>query len=198
MLEFGSKLSNIIKLNKGKKSMLKNLIVIFNGEEYEHIVCENISVNIENDNVVLNVVTKKDIEQPTDENAPTTQAIIAPTKDEVFLLSGDDYESFISLSDCRRPENMVPEKKEGQKLEAFTIESDTYDIQDLQSVSNATLDIISLEQKFLNKGYKTFKANNPRYIYENDNNFKLVETVVLCKEEKEKEGKDVIKEIKSN
>jgi len=195
MLEFGSKLSNIIKLDKEKKSMTKNLIVIFDGEEHEPIECKNISVNIENDNMILNVTTKKDIEHSTDENIPSNQGIIAPTENEVFFLSGDDYDSFIAISECRRSENMLTEKKEGRKLEAITIESSTYDIQDLQSVSNATLDIVAKEQELLNEGYKTFKANDPRYIYENDNNFKLVETVVLCKEEKEK---DAVKETKSN
>lgn len=193
-LEFGSKLSNIIKLKKDKKSM-KRLIVIMDGNEYEPMICKDITINIENDNIILNVNSEK-VEQPVDESTPTEQGIISPTKTEVFSLTGDDYESFVALSEFRQSKNTI-EKKEGDKLEAFTLESETYDIQDLQSVSNATLDIIYKEQDFLNKGYKVFKVNAPRYIYENDNNFKLVETVVLCKEEKE--GKDVkVNETKSS
>jgi len=187
MLEYGAKLSNIIKL-RGRS--MKRLVVIFDGEKYEPIFCDNINIKLENDEVILELKTSESVQ--TDNSIPSEQVMIAPSKDETFILTGDDYSSFIALSEFRRTEN-ITEKKEGQKLEAFTIESETYDIQDMQSVSNAILGVISKEQEYLKKDYKVFKTSDPRYIYEDDNLFKLVETVVLCKE------KDVaIKEINNS
>jgi len=191
-LEYGAKLSNIIKL-KGKKSM-KKLVVVMDGNEYDPVVCKDIDINISDDVIILTI--NSETEQVENENLPTENGIAitsSENENEIFPLTGEDLDTFVTLSEFRIAENTV-EKKEGQKLEAITIESEVYDIQDLQSVSSATLDIIAKEQEYIKAGYKAFKTNNPKYIYEsnNKNNFKLVETIVLCKVQKE-ESQDISK-----
>ena len=107
--------------------------------------------------------------------------MIPAAETDSFLLKGDDLESFEMLSDFRRKENQG-EKTKNDKLEAFTLESGTFDIQDLTSVQNAMLDIVEKEKQFIDNNYKVFKTNIPRFDYENVSNFKLVESVVLMKQ----------------
>jgi hypothetical protein len=181
-LDYGVKLSDIIKVER--KSKMKKLVIVLNGSEFNALFCKEINLKIEDDCIKLLVEYDDDateLEDEEQEAIPKVNGILPPSKDEIYILGGDDYESFEALSEFRHDDNIV-EKKDNQKLVAITIESDTYNIQDLQSVSNAILDIIAKEQEFLSKGFKVFKNNIPRYSYEDENHFKLVETTVLSEE----------------
>lgn len=180
---FGINPSNIMLKTKQGEVVVKakKLLVTYNGEENEPVDCQSVEVKFEDDTIMLNIVTVKDgQEQPRAEDIPQTEAVVPPAVTDKFVLQGDDLEAFELLSDLRRTENQG-QKTENSTLEAHTIESGVFDIQDLMSVQNATLDIVEREKQFIDQGYTVFKTNTPRFDYENANNFKLVESIVLIK-----------------
>ena len=172
---FGASLTNIISLKKGEVAMAttKKLVVIYDGDEYEPVNCQSVKIKFEGDTVILTVVLAKDESQPVED------AVISTSPDETFELQGDDLEAFEALSDFRNVKYQSKEKNDSRSEEAHTIESETYDIQDLQSVQNAIYDLIEREKEFLNKEYIVFKYTVPKFDYKDKNLFKLVESVVL-------------------
>jgi len=181
--QFGISTTDLIVLSKkGQVMSTKKLIVVYNGEEYAPVDCKEVSVQFQKDTITLNIVTLEDTKIQTEES-PSTDTVVTATKDEIFLLKGDDLEAFTTLSEFRWDENHCTPST-GIKREAHIIESETYDIQDLQSVQNATFDLIEAEKKFLNDNYAVIQCNTPRFIYEADkSHFKLTESVILCKKE---------------
>ncbi|MEA3341110.1 MAG: hypothetical protein U9R15_14190 [Chloroflexota bacterium] len=179
---FGANLTNIIapKRKRGKVVKTQKLMVTYDGEVQKPVDCQSISVKFNGDAIILDIVSaEKEIEQSEfSEDAPQTEAVVPAAVTDKFELQGDDLEALELLSDFRRKENQG-EKTDETKLEAFTLESGTFDIQDLTSVQNAMLDIVEKEKQFIDQGYIVFKANVPRFNYENNNNFKLIESAVL-------------------
>lgn len=180
---FGASLTNIISLKKGEVAMAttKKLVVIYDGEEYEPVNCQSVKIQFEGDTVILTVALMKDEPQTevTPDDIPTENAVISTSPDETFELQGDDLEAFEALSDFRNVEYQSKEKNDSKSEEAHTVESEVYDIQDLQSVQNAIYDLIEREKELLSKGYKVFKYTVPKFDYKDKNLFKLVESVVL-------------------
>lgn len=180
--QFGASLTNIIALKKGEVAMAttKKLVVIYDGEEYEPVNCRSVKIQFEGDTVILTVVLKEDEPQiEVTPNAPVEDAVISTSPDETFELQGNDLEAFEALSDFRNVKYQSKEKNDSKLEEVHTIESETYDIQDLQSVQNAIYDLIEREKEFLNKEYTVFKYTIPKFNYKDKNLFKLVESVVL-------------------
>ena len=182
-ISFGVSPFNVIALKKQGEVVVKKvkkLLVIYDGEEYDPVDCQSVEVKFEGDTIILNVVLAEDNEEQQPENIPQAEAVVPTSKTDTFMLQGSDLDAFKALSDFRRKENLG-EKTDDDKLEAHTLESGTFDIQDLTSVQNAILDIIEKEKQFIDRGYKVFKINTPpRFDYEeNGNNFKLIESVVL-------------------
>jgi len=173
---------NIIALRKGEVIVkTKKLLVTYDGEKQEPIDCQLVEVKFEGDNIILNIVPAKNVDQlPAAKDTPQTKAIIPAVVTDKFILQGDDLEALEALSDFRKKEN-IAEKTSNSKLVAYTLESGAFDIQDLTSVQNAVLDIIEKEKQLIDKGYKVFKTNIPRFDYENINNFRLIESAVLIK-----------------
>ena len=181
---------NIILLKKRGEVIVKvkKLLVTYGGERQEPIDCQAVEIRFEGDTILLNIVLVEDAEaqhkavqsDKPQVDEPQVTAVVPIAATDKFVLQGDDLEAFEMLSDFRREEN-TGQKTENDKLEAYTLESGVFDIQDLASVQNATMDIVAKEKVFIDSGYKVFKINIPRYDYENNNNFKLIESVVLLK-----------------
>lgn len=185
--QFGIKPADLVVLNKKGKAV-KKLVVVYNGEKYEPVNCKEVSVQFQDDTITLNIVLADDKPQP--EESPVTDAVMSTTKDEIFLLKGDDLEAFTALSEFRNNENQNS-PTEVTKREAHILESEIYDIQDLQSVQSAILDLVGAEKKFLENDYIVLKYSPPRFAYEEDeSHFKLIESVVLCKKEAATISKD--------
>lgn len=192
---FGATLSNIVALQKqGEVGMkAKKLLMTYNGDKYASVDCQSVTLNVEDDTILLDIVLMEDEEHSTEntsqvkEDVPQTEAVIPASITDTFALQGDDLESFELLSDFHKTEN-CDQKTEGDELIAHTLESGVFNIQDLSSVQNAVLDIIEKEKQFIDQGYKVFKSNTPRFDYENDSNFKLVESVVLIAKTVKKEN----------
>ena len=181
-ISFGVNPFNVIALKKQGEVVvkkIKKLLVIYDDLEYNPVDCESVEIKFEGDTIILNVVlAEEDNEEQPTENVPQAEAVVPTSKTDTFMLQGSDLDAFEALSDFRRKENLG-EKTDDDKLEAHTLESGTFDIQDLTSVQNAVLDVIEKEKQLIDKGYKVFKINTPRFDYENSNNFKLIESVVL-------------------
>ena len=176
---FGINPSSIVFKKQGEVVVKsKKLLVTYDGEKYEPVDCQSVTMVLEGDTIILDIVLIKTEEQVKD--VPRAEAVIPASETATFMLQGDDLEAFSRLSDFSKKENQT-QKTENDELEAHTLESGTFDIQDLTSVQNAILDIIARERQFINKGYKVFKTNTPRFDYENSSNFKLIESVVLIK-----------------
>ena len=185
-ISFGVNLMGIITSKKQGEVVVKKtkkLLVIFDGDEYDPIDCQSVEVKFVDDTIILNVVLTKDNEEQQVENAPQAEAVVPTSKTDTFMLQGTDLEAFEALSDFRRKENQR-EKVDGDTPKTFTLESGTFDIQDLTSVQSAMLDIIAEEKQYIDRGYSVFKINAPpRFDYEeNGNNFKLVEFVELIQQ----------------
>jgi hypothetical protein len=180
--QFGASLTNIILLKKGEVAMAttKKLVVIYDGDEYEPVNCRSVKIQFEGDAVILTVVLKEDEPQTevTPDDIPTEDAVISTSPNETFELQGDNLEAFEALSDFRDDKNQG-KKESNSELETYIVESETYDIQDLQSVQNAIFDLIEREKEFLNKEYTVFKYTVPKFDYKDGDLFKLVESVVL-------------------
>ena len=188
-ISFGVNLMHIITPKKQGEVVVKTktLLVTDDNLEYDPVDCQSVEIKFEGDNIILNVVLAEDNEEqqtenvPQTENMPQTEAVVPTSKTDTFMLQGDDLEAFELLSDFRHEENRG-QKTENDKLAAYTLESGTFDIQDLTSVQNAMLDIVEKEKQYIDQGYKVFKIHTPRFDYENSSNFKLVESVVLIKQ----------------
>ena len=183
-ISFGANPMNIVVPRKGEVVVkTKKLLVTYGGEKQEPINCQSVTMKLEGDNIILDIVLveKEEQSQPSTEDMPQVEAVVPAAVTDKFMLQGDDLESFELLSDFRRDENQG-QKAENDKSETYMLESGTFDIQDLSSVQSAMLDIVEKEKQFIEQGYKVFKANTPRFDYENDNNFKLTESVVLMKQ----------------
>lgn len=183
-ISFGANLTNIIASKKQGEVVVKvkKLLVTYDGTEYESVDCQSVTVKFVDDSIVLDIVLAKpeNTETSVKDAIPQTEVVVPPTVADTFMLTGDDLEAFELLSDFHRTENQR-QKTENDKLEAYTLESGVFDIQDLTSVQNALLDIVTKEKQFIDKGYKVFKTNTPRFDYETDDNFKLIESAVLIK-----------------
>lgn len=183
-ISFGVNLMSIITSKKQGEVVVKKakkLLVIYDELEYNPIDCQSIEIKFEGDTIILNVVLAKDNEEHQTENMPQTEAVVPASKTDIFVLQGNDLDAFETLSIFRRKENQE-EKADSNTLETHTLESDTFDIQDLTSVQSAILDIVEKEKQFIDKGYKVFEINTPRFDYENSNNFKLIEVVELIQQ----------------
>ena len=168
----------------------KKLIIVYDKLEYNPIDCQSATIEFEGDTIRLNVILTKDKDEDEEapslsqlpdsrlKNVPQAKAIIPAAKTDMFMLQGDDLEAFEQLSSFHFEGNQRQKTKK-DKLQAYTLESGVFDIQDLTSIQNAILDIVEKEKQYIDQGYKVFKTNVPRFDYENDNNFKLVESVVL-------------------
>ncbi|MCK4829163.1 hypothetical protein KA005_76275 [bacterium] len=179
-ISFGVNLTNIIALKRKGEVVktVKKLLVIYNGEKQDPIDCQSVEVKFVGNTIILDIVLVEDEEQQT-ENMPQTETVVPTSKTDAFILQGDDLDAFTVLSDFHREENQG-QKTKNSKLTAYTLESGTFNIQDLMSVQNAVLDIVAKEKQFIDRGYKVFKTNTPpRFDYEDGNYFKLVESVVL-------------------
>ncbi len=186
--QFGVNLSNIIPV-KRKRSMSKKLVVFFNDEEQEPIEVANIDIQINNDTIVLRI-NSKNVTQNTTETAldtPSVDGIVASHVEEKFLLKGEDLESFETLSELR---NNRATKQKGITPIQHIIETQVFNIQDIQSVDQATMELLNAEQKLINSGYKMLEVNTPEFIFEEDaEHFKLIETCILCQiKESEKQS----------
>jgi hypothetical protein len=180
--EFGSTLSHIIK---GKEIMKqsKKLIVYFNGEEQEAINISSIKMELADDNIILHIDTEKE-EISLIEDTPSVDGILIPSSAETFLLQGDDLEAFQNLSEFHNPKNHVKEKDTITPVHQ-TLETSTYNIQDIQSVEQATMELLEIEQKFIKEEFKVIKVDIPKFIYEEDGiHFKLRQECDVCNLEK--------------
>ncbi len=185
---FGAKPSNVVFQKKKQGEVIMNinkLLVTYDGEEQEPVKCQSISMSISGDTILLDIVPRKGEEHQAEdtsqaEDTPQAKAVVSSNVSDMFMLKGDDLESLTLLSDFRNKENQG-QKTGNEKLEACTIESGTFDIQDLTSVQNAMLDIVEKEKQFIDNGYKVITVNIPRFDYENSSNFKLIESAVLIK-----------------
>lgn len=183
-ISFGVNLMSIITSKKQGEVVVKKakkLLVIYDELEYNPIDCQSIEIKFEGDTIILNVVLAKDNEEHQTENMPQTEAVVPASKTDIFVLQGNDLDAFETLSIFRRKENQE-EKADSNTLETHTLESDTFDIQDLTSVQSAILDIVEKEKQFIDKGHKVIKVNTPKFDYENSNNFKLIEVVELIQQ----------------
>ena len=181
-ISFGASPMSIIAPRKGEVVVkVKKLVVTYDGELYDPVDCQSVTVKFEDDTIILDVILTKTKEQSVTEDIPQVEAVIPPSTTDTFMLQGDDLESFELLSEFHRPENQIS-KTENDSLEAYTIESGIFNIQDLPSVQNAVLDVTEKEKQFIDSGYKVFKTNTPRFNYTEGDNFKLVESVVLIKQ----------------
>ena len=183
-IQFGATPFDIVALKEKRGEVMgtKKLIVVYDKLEYNPIDCQSVTMEFEGDTIRLNVTLAKGEESqlPADQlaNVPQAKAIIPAAKTDMFMLQGDDLEAFELLSSFHSAENRR-QKTENDKLQAHTLASAVFDIQDLTSIRNAILDIVEKEKQYIDQGYKVFKTNVPRFDYENDNDFKLVESVVL-------------------
>ena len=186
--QFGANLSSIIKLRK-ENNQMKKLIVFFNGEEQAPLDVSSVDLKITDDGtLILNIEstpTQYDVTAgqkdatPVDtlKDAPSAKGIIQPSdNNEIFLLQGEALEIFKDNSvifGLRKPENIIKEKNDTVPLTVFIIESNAYNIQDMESVKKATTDLIHKEKDLITKGFKTFKVETPQFIFTDENNFKL-------------------------
>jgi len=182
-VKFGVSASHIVfdKPPKGEALVsATKLLVNWNGDNYDPLECKSVSVTLEDGAIHLNVVLMDDKEHIADD-VPQTDAVATPDLADKFKLQGDDLESFEMLSLFRKDENKG-EKTETTILEAHTLESGTFNIQDLSSVQNSVLDIMAKEKVLIDAGCKVFQLNTPRFEYVTKNDFKLVEVVVLVRD----------------
>lgn len=192
-LQYGANLMNIVALQKkqGEVVKTKKLLVTYDGEEYAPVDCQSVTVKMDGDTIILNVVLAKDedITDTKSTEAPgLADSVIKTTENDTFLLKGDDLESFEVFSEFRKKENRA-EKEDSATLIEQVLDSGVFDIQDLTSVQNAILDIVDKEKKLIDQGYRVFKTDTPKFIYENNNNFKLTESVILIEPTKVTENK---------
>jgi len=175
-VSYGASLQNIVPLEEKGIIMRKKLIITIDGEDFSPLECDTIDVNFKEDTIKIIVQT---ILPEIVQGKTTAPGIITEEKGK-FAMTGEDLIAFTELSEFRLDKNKEVTSKE-EDLSTITLESDLYDIQDLNSVQNASFDIIDKEKQYLTKGFKVFKVNTPEYIYQDNNNFKLVETSVLHK-----------------
>ena len=161
---------------------MKKLIVSIDGEKLDPVVCSSINIQFEGDTVIVNGST----ENVPEEDTPTEDGVALPvhTSAESFLLQGDDLEAFKILSEFRR-EEFTMNKEDAEKPTAVVLESGVYNIQDQTAVQSASLDLVEQERKYVDDGYMVISTEIPKYEYETDFDFKLVESVVLSKVDKE-------------
>jgi len=181
-ISFGANAISIIAPKNQGEIIVKSkkLLVTYDGEEQEPIVCQSVTVKYEDDTIMLNIVLTKDDEKQA-EAVPQAEAVIPTSKTDVYTLQGDDLESFEMLSSFRKSENCI-QKTNNSELEIYVLKSGTFDIQDISSIENAMLDIVAKEQQLIDSGYKVFNINTPKFDYENNNNFKLIESAELIKQ----------------
>lgn len=157
------------------------VIIEVDGIVAETIPCEDVNITFDGDSIIVKVSSADGA--GVDSDAPTPDGFSIPETSENLQLTGEDLESFDLLSEFRIPENRTKKIKDVES-DAVTVESESYNIQDLASIQNASLDLIERERKFLDDGYLVISSEVPKYVYENFNYFKLIETAVLYKAEK--------------
>lgn len=182
---YGATLQNIVTLGdkRSKEMDAKRLVIIVDGDEYDPIECTSLDIQICGETTTITVctiATSKDTKRNDKINAPTPDGFLLQEHPDIFTFQGEDLEAFLELSEFRIDKNKTVIFS-NQIPSAVSIESDTYDIQDITSVQSASLELIDKERKLLEDGFKVVQVNTPRYNYENANNFKLVETAVLYK-----------------
>jgi len=178
---YGANLSNIIKLER-KDMPPKKLLVMYDGEMQEPISYEELSFEMTNEGILLKIESasrERDTQKVQD--VPQEQPIADPVQEENFSLQGDDLESFQSMSPFRQTENKT---EKGDTKQAITISSGTFDITDINCIMNAILDLVNAEQKYIDEGYKILQCSDPKFSYEDNKYFKLIESAVLSKEKK--------------
>lgn len=184
--QFGATLSSIIPKRKEAMNKTKKLVVYFNGEEQDSIEVSDVRLFLGGDFIKLHIDTieeEKENELPTEEEgAPSSKGVVDPTQAEIFLLSGDELESFEVLSSFRQKEN-ISENRENISPIHHIIETNVYNITDINSVDNAKMDLINAENTLIAQGYKVFKVKTPKFQFNGNIYFKLIENCILCKVE---------------
>ncbi len=176
VVQFGATLQSLVKLGKrGNQMETKKLVLVINGKRQDPIACNMLNFQIEGDTVTLEASLVADTEE-----APAVDGIDSVMNDTIFMLQGDDLDALTLLSDFRAEPNKIT-GEDGLPPVAVTIESGVYNIQDMTAIQNASLDLIAQERTYLDDGYQVVEVSVPRYIYENINDFKLIETAVLHK-----------------
>jgi len=191
--QFGASLSNIITLKRKEKSMSspKKLIVFFDGEEQEPIEVTNVELKFDNDTIVLHInsdrkekssADKEPLQIIASKDVPSEDGIIAPHVEEKFLLKGADLEAFEAMSELRA--NRIEDA--GSVTPTYhVIESSTFNIQDIQSVTQSTMELLKAEHELVADGFKALDIKTPEFIFETDQeHFKLIQTCTICKVEK--------------
>ena len=101
----GATLTNIIALKKqGEVVKTTKLRVSYNGEEYDPVDCQSVSVKLENDTILLDIILADDkvVEKPP---VPQAEAVVPAKPTDIFILQGDDLEAFQMLSIFAREEH---------------------------------------------------------------------------------------------
>jgi len=180
-MAYGATLQNIVPLGKDGKMKNVTVVITINGDEFDPIECNQFSIDWKENEVRINV---------TAENSPRSDSPLEdgfiPAESSDFELIGDDLAVFDQLSEFRWDENKI-EDVEGKPIQTVTIESAQYNILDMSSIQNAILDLVGTERKYIEEGYKAVQVNPPKFEYEDSENFKLIETVVLYKPEEKLE-----------
>lgn len=175
MHEYGATLSGIASLGqRGKEMETRKLIVIVDGDKYDPIECDSINISFENGTIKVDVLTATKV-APTTEEAPAEKGFTVAEYTDKFSLSGPDLMAFESLSKFRDDSNKSTETA-GKFI---SIETEKYNIQDMNSVQAAILDLVEKESNQLTEGQKVVSVNFVEFKYVDDDNFILIETAIL-------------------
>lgn len=192
--QFGAGLSSIIKPKKKEKEMNtpKKLVVFFNGEEQAPIEVADVTLNVQDNTIVLQINTpaeeeKNKSQKPSaipSEDAPSVEGILVPEDlpNETFMLKGADLKALENLSVLRA--NRI-EKKGNATPTHHLIETSIFNIQDVQSVQNAIMELVDAERKLVEDGYAALDVKTPEFVFEDANEyFKLTQACVLVQTQK--------------
>lgn len=172
---------NLSKPPKGEVPVsVTKLLVNWNGNEYEPIECSQVGIEFLGENtVILKIATVSDDDDSSMKiESPPVDAVIPSDDTTEYDLQGEDLTTFENLSGFRHDDNKG-KKTEDSRCISDVLESNTYDIRELQSVQDAILHLVEQEKQHIDKGYKVFQVSCPKFEYTDSYNFKLTEHVVL-------------------
>jgi len=183
VISYGATLHNIVPLTKENKgNKMKKVVITIDGIATEAIICNDLNVKYGNETINIDlhtfVVEKGIAPSPSVDGFGNEEEEVSTSS---YELQGDDLDAFAMLSEFRMTQNKT-EKIEGVTPTAVTIESELYNIQDSPSVQNASMDLMEREHDSLQNGSKVYNVSNPRFVFEDKDNFKLIETAVLYKD----------------
>lgn len=193
--KFGAVAGNILEMNRTKKGSKKmKVILIVDNQEFTF---QDAIVNIRYCNNTCNVHigdigTKVPEINPIDQiaqNCPDVVGFVGPnTKQEQFLLQGDDLDTFIMTSPFRDEKNTSEEVTKG--VTDAQLETNLYDImQNNNAVTDAIKELVEQERALIDRGYKVVKVGEPVFKFSvedpEQNEFKLVEIALLVEKSEE-------------